>query len=93
MKIKSDFVLRQVAGTWIVLPLAEKTISFSGMLTLNDSGAMLWKLLERGCDQGELVCALTSEYAVSEEQAGMDVQEFIDKLKNAGCLDCGKTEE
>lgn len=85
MKIKDDFVLRQVAGTWVVLPLGQATVDFNGMLTLNDSGAMLWKVLEQGGDHEALVNALTSEYEVTREQATADVDEFLDKLFKAGC--------
>ena len=35
MKLKKNFVLRQVAGTWVVLPLGAETVNFSGMLQLN----------------------------------------------------------
>lgn len=86
MRIKKNYVLRQIAESWVVLPLAEETINFSGMLTLNESGAMLWKLLETGADQDALVEALTSEYTVSAEQAKADVDEYLNKLIRAGCV-------
>ena len=87
MKLNENFVLRQVAKIWVVLPLGEKTVDFSGMLTLNDSGAMLWKVLENKGDRNALVAALTSEYEVSEERAQSDVDRFLDKLIQAGCID------
>ena len=86
MKLKKDFVLRQVAQTWIVLPLAEETVNLSGILTLNDSGAMLWQQLEQGADEAALVRALTDEYEVTAEQAAADVSEFVEKLVKAGCI-------
>lgn len=87
MKIHKDFVLRQIAESWVVLPLAEKTVNFNGMLTLNESGVMLWRALEQGADREALVSVLTAEYTVSEDQAAADVDEFVQKLRNAGCLD------
>ena len=86
MKLKPDYVLRQVAGTWVVLPLGETAVNFSGMIRLNDSGAMLWKALEQGGDQNTLVEALTGEYNVSRQQAQSDVEEFLEKLRKAGCI-------
>ena len=41
MKIKDGFVLRQVADTWVVMPLGQQSLDFDGMLTLNDTGALL----------------------------------------------------
>lgn len=87
MKLKKDFVLRQVADTWVVLPLAEETVNFTGMLTLNESGAMLWQALEQGGDRNALIAALTSEYDVSEAQAAADVDAFLDKLLESGCME------
>lgn len=87
MRLKKDFALRQIADTWVVLALAEETVNFSGMLTLNDSGAMLWKILEEKCELEALVEALVSEYEVPEEQAKVDAQEFINKLIEAGCIE------
>ena len=86
MKLKKNFVLRQVAGAWVVLPLGAETVNFSGMLQLNDSGAMLWRVLEQGGDQEALVNALLGEYDVTREQAEADVQEFLAKLTQAGCM-------
>lgn len=86
MKLKKDYVLRQVAGTWVVLPLGEAAVNFSGMLKLNDSGAMLWKVLEQGGDKNALVESLTGEYNVSHQQAEADVDEFLTKLLESGCI-------
>ena len=86
MSLKKNFVLRQVAGTWVVLPLGAETVNFSGMLQLNDSGALLWDVLKQGGDKKALVDALLNEYDVSYEQAEADVDEFLDKLVQAGCM-------
>jgi hypothetical protein len=87
MKLKKNFVLRQLAGAYMVLPLGQETVSFGGMLKLNESGALLWNALKNGEDLDGLVKALTAEYAVSEAQAREDVKEFLDKLAHAGCLE------
>lgn len=88
MKIKETFVLRQVVDTWVVLPLAD-TVNFNGMMALNESGVLLWNVLEQGADEETLVRALLNEYAVSAEDARADVREFLTKLKTVGCIDEG----
>lgn len=87
MKIKNNFVLRQVAKTWVVLPLGQATLDFNGMLALNESGVLLWKALEQGCDRETLVQVLTGEYVVSREVALADVDAFLRKLLEAGCIE------
>ena len=87
MKLKKDFLLRQVAGSWVVVAVGKASVDFNGMLTLNESGVLLWKTLESGADRIALVNALTSEYEVTAEQAGADVDEFMETLFRAGCLE------
>lgn len=87
MKLKENFVLREVADTWVVLPFGAATLDFNGMLTLNETGAVLWRALEQGGDAEALVAALTAEYDVAPEVAAADVEEFLAKLVDAGCAE------
>lgn len=87
MKLKKDFVLRQVADTWVVLPLGAESVSFNGMLTLNESGAVLWRALEQGGNREAMADALMNEYIVSREEALADADAFVEKLLKIGCLE------
>ena len=84
--LKKDFALRQIADMWVVLPLGAQAVDFSAMLTLNESGAMLWKAMGSGADRNGLVAALLAEYEVTETEAAADVDAFLEKLAQAGCL-------
>ena len=77
MKIKNTFILRNVAGNNIVLPLGASAESFSGMMTLNESGEFLWNVLQKDITMDELVNAILSEYNVSAEQAKEDAEMFV----------------
>lgn len=87
MKVKGKYILRQVAKTWVVLPLGQTTLDLNGMLTLNETGALLWKALEQGGGQEAMISALTAEYNVSADQAAADVERFLGKLAAAGVLE------
>ena len=87
MKLKENFILRQVADTWAVLSLWSENANFNGMLTLNDSGAFLWKALEQGADKAALIDALCAEYEVERSVAEADVAEFLNHLAAVGCLE------
>lgn len=86
MNIKPEYVLRQIAGTWIIFSLEKNPTPHKGVLTLNDSGAMLWNLLSQGCEEQQLLQMLTSEYDVSAQQAKTDLDQFLKKLEDIGCL-------
>lgn len=87
MKIKSTFALRNIAGSWVALPLGEATVDFTGMLTLNETGVLLWRMLEGGCTREDLINGLLSEYEVAEADAARDVDAFVAKLNGAGCIE------
>lgn len=87
MKIKENFLLRQVADTWIVMPIGEEMLDFNGMLSLNETGALLWQKLKEGGNVDALVNALMAEYNVSEAEAREDAEAFCKKLIDAGCAD------
>ena len=83
MKIKDGFVLREVAGSFIVVAIGEAVKNFNGIINLNETGAFLWKILEKGATQEELVAKLLEEYDVDDKTAAEDVGKFINKLSEA----------
>ena len=87
MKLKEGFVLRQVAGNYVVFPVGESTVDFHGMLALNETGAFLWEKLSEGADREALRKALCAEYDDCETTALFDIDVFIKKLCDAGCLE------
>ena len=87
MKLKTDYVLRQVADTWVVLPVGAATVDFNGMFTLNESGAILWRSLEKGGNLESLADALCAEYEVDRKTALKDSESFLNKLRDSGCLE------
>ena len=80
-------MLRNVAGSSIVVPVGEGNIDFSGVITLNEVGAFLWKALESASDKDGLVEKLTSEYDVDKDTAAADIENFLNDLRKAGILD------
>ncbi|MBR6400270.1 MAG: PqqD family protein [Firmicutes bacterium] len=87
MKIKDGFILRTVADSCIVVPVGERSIDFSGVITLNEVGAFLWKALEQPCDKAALLEKLTAEYDVDADTAAKDIDAFLAKLREANLLD------
>lgn len=80
MKLKPGFILRQVAGENVVIPTGSD-LDLNMMITLNDTGAFLWKLLEQDTDENAMVAALLEEYDVDEAAARTHVAAFVNKLK------------
>lgn len=87
MKISEEFALREIAGNYIVIPFGEKTVNFNAMITLNETGAFLWKQLEEEKTQMELLNAMVKEYEIDDETAKSDIEKFCEKLKTSGILE------
>ena len=86
MKLKQEFVLREVAGEHIVIPVAGLGDRFNGLLTLNETGVFIWKQLEQERDEPQIVDALLEEYEVSRETAERDVAELCAQLRKLRIL-------
>lgn len=86
MKIKGDFVLREIAGETILIPVNAAAQTMDGMAVLNEVGARLWELLPQTEDADDLVTAILAEYAVDEETAKADVNEFLGELRKLQIL-------
>ena len=80
MKIKDGFILRKVAGETVVIPTGD-TLDLNMMITLNETGAFLWKQLEHETTEDAVVTALLGEYDVDEESARTHLAAFVAKLK------------
>jgi hypothetical protein len=87
MKIKDGFMLREIAGTWIVVPIGQRVVEFNGLMTLSETGAVLWKKLEAGSTMDELAAAILDEYDVDEETAMADIQEFVAAVSEKGLIE------
>lgn len=87
MKIKSDFILKKVADSYVVVPVNEQSVNFNGIINLNESGAFLFNILHNGADREELLKKMLDEYEVDEKTASNDIDTFIKKLKDAEILE------
>ena len=86
MKRSSNFLLQDVAGTLVAVPVGETAMAFKGVLTLNAVGAYIWELLENEQTEQTLTDALVERYEVDAERAHADVVAFLGKLQEAGAL-------
>lgn len=87
MKIKPGYIIREVAGYSVVVPVGDAAIDFNGMINLNETGAVLWRALSEGADEEKLVRALLADYDITEDVAKNDVSEFIKKMREANLID------
>ncbi|MBQ7549719.1 MAG: PqqD family protein [Clostridia bacterium] len=85
MKLREGFRLRKVGNKYIVVGLGG--INFTGLITVNDTGAFIWHMLEKGAETGEIIDALAKECDVEPMSIASEVAAFIYKLKGAGLIE------
>ena len=87
MKIKEGFLLRQVGGNNVIVPVGAQSVDFRCIITLNEVGAFLWQKLTADCTVASLVEALLAEYDVTADIATADVERFVASLREKNLLD------
>jgi hypothetical protein len=87
MKVKEGYILKNVSGKNIVVPVGEEAINFNGLITLNSSGKMLFEALQRDVEMIQLVQLMLVYYDIDEETAKNDVNAFVNKLKSKGIIE------
>lgn len=86
MKLKDGFKLKEIGSKIMVLPTDNEALNFNGIMTLNQSGKVLFEALESEQTIDSLVTILTNRYEISEEEALKDVVLFIETLKKHNVL-------
>lgn len=87
MKIKDGFAKREIAGSFIVVPVGAAGRDFNGMITLNESGSFFWDCFQKDITAAEAVKMITDEYDVSADVAADDVENFINQLRENNLID------
>ena len=74
MKIKGSFVLREVMGQSIAVPVGETSKNFHGMIKLNATGADVWKDIEKGLSKEEIAQRIVDNYEdIETEEAALEL--------------------
>ena len=89
MRLKKDFVLREVCGENVIMCEGLKAIDFRKILALNKSAAWLWKEAQAQGDftVESLTERLCEEYDVTAEEARSCVTDLLEKLDKEGVIE------
>lgn len=87
MKIKGEYIIREIAGEHLLVPVGKTALELNGMVILNPVGAAIWSGLEAGRNTDAILSDLLENFDVSAETAKRDMNEFLQNLKSAGLLE------
>ena len=66
MRVDKEFVLREIAGDYIIIPTGKTVLDFNGLITVNEVGASLWNMLQEEVSVDDLVAGILDEYEVED---------------------------
>ena len=87
MKIKDGYLLRTIADTHIVVPVAERVIEFKGLMTLNEVSAAIWEFMQTDREYQEILDYILSEFEVEKETAAEDLDKLLEQMEKSGVLE------
>lgn len=87
MKLKKGFVLREVCGDYMVVPVGTASIDYKSVIRLNETGAFIWRLISDGQTDDEIVEKITASYDIDENTAREDLRVFSQDIAKAGICD------
>ena len=79
-KVKNCYLLKCIAGEYIVIARGNKALEFNGTLVLNESCAIVWEKLNEYVSVSEVASELVSVFGIEYETAYRDVEKCINKM-------------
>ena len=86
MRITKEYILREIAGDYIIIPTGKTVLDFNGLITLNEVGVSLWKMLQNEVTFDDLLQEVLDEYDVEPDVAREDIQGFLAQLVQRGII-------
>lgn len=86
MKIKKEFMLRNICGEEALVPVGETAKSFKGIIKVNNIGSFIWNNLANSKNECEIVSEVVENYGLDAIEAKKDVRDFIEYLKNVDII-------
>ncbi len=81
---KSRYQLRFAAGEYWILDMVQEGVPYMKPLSVNEVGAAIWKMMERGMGQEEIADSLCLEYQVERKIVLEDMGNFQKMLQEFG---------
>jgi Mrp family chromosome partitioning ATPase len=83
---EKELVTRDVAGESIIVPIKGHVGDLEGVFTLNEVGAIIWRLIDGQTTVRQLMEAVRDGYDVEVAVAEKDVADFLLSLEDAGLI-------
>ncbi|HEY6337460.1 MAG TPA: PqqD family protein [Candidatus Sulfotelmatobacter sp.] len=80
-------VARVVAGETLIVPVRGKVGDLASIYSFNETGSLIWKMLDRPRAFSDLVSGVAEAYEVDAERVRADVMRFLNEMRAVGLLE------
>lgn len=87
MKLKEGIIISEINGEFVAVPSGKASKSFNGMIRMNQTAALIVKMLQNGATEQEVVDAICQDYDVSAEIAREDYAAVIEQFKQLNLVE------
>ena len=81
-----DFLLREVAGEAVLIPVGEAGVFENSVISLNDTCSFLWKLFQEPRTEEEVIAEAKKEYSDPDGEMEQGIKSFIEEYVKYGLL-------
>lgn len=86
MKLKYQFVFQNVCGHYMGVAVGDDARAFSGVITLNETGYDICRLLTEDTSREAVIAQLSEIYDADHDTIGTYVDQVVDQLRSEGVL-------
>ena len=85
-RANQDFLLREVAGEAVLVPVGEAGIFENSVISLNETCSFLWKLFQEPKTEEEVLAEARKEYSDPDGEMEQGIKDFIREYLKYGLL-------
>lgn len=89
MKLAEGYLVKEIAGSYVLIPVGQNVIDYRSILSTNKTGDFILTKLAEDINYDELFSAVCMEYAAEDEEKKLvkqDLDEFLLKLREKNLL-------
>lgn len=87
MRIKKELIMREIAGDIILVPVGKTVLENNGLFLLNEVSGDIWKLINQGKSQEQIIEAMIEIYEADPDEIRADTEEFLNLLVQKDILE------
>ena len=93
MRLKKEFMIREVAGQDVIVATGEEAMKYNGLLTVSPAGRFLLENYQNAQGISDLIQMVLDEFEVDRETAEKDTVGFTNTMLEHGFIEMDDPEK